>query len=153
MMRREQCEMYHQLAMCACRAVSCLGVVEERPSAVLDDSDPATYLALFQQITEMLEVTRVSLDSTVEEECHELLGSAGMLIYSNILRVHPNFNLADVLDDLVAPLNKKLSAKVREHVEALQKAYSRVDDPAAPEGSGGSSSDGPGDAAEGSTAA
>jgi hypothetical protein len=101
----------------------------------------------------MLEVMRVSLDSTMEEECCDLLGSAGMLIYSNILRVHPDFDLADVLDYLAAPLDKKHSAKVRQHMEGLQKAYSRVDDPAAPEGSGGGSSDSSGDAVEGSTAA
>jgi hypothetical protein len=153
MMKRERCEMYHKLAARACSAVSRLGVVEERPATILDDSDPSAYLALFQQITEMLEVTRVSLDNTVEEECRELLGSAGMLIYSNILRVHPDFDLADMLDDLAAPLDEKLSAKVRKYVEALQKAYSRVDEPAAPEGPGGGSSDNSGDAAEGSTAA
>jgi hypothetical protein len=69
--------MYRDLASCSCHTVSRLGVVDERPAAILDDSDPAAYLHLFQQITGMLEVMGVSLDSVVEKECRDLLGSAG----------------------------------------------------------------------------
>jgi hypothetical protein len=83
----------------------------------------------------------VSLDSTVEAECRALLGSAGTMIYSNILRLHPNFNHTDVLDDLAAPLYDALTAKVRKAVRALQKAFNKTDLPAAPEGPSGGASD------------
>jgi hypothetical protein len=122
--------------------------VEERPSTALDDTDPAAYLHLFRQITKMLETTGVSLDSIVERECRDLLGSAGSLIYSNILRIHPAFELDEVLEDLDAPLDTKLSAKVQEHVEALQEAYRQVDKPASGEASGYHSGDDSGEARE-----
>jgi hypothetical protein len=58
------------------------------------------------------------------------------VIYSNIMRLHPSFDLDEVLEDLSAPLSKELTAKVHEHVGILQEAYSRVDKPAGGNGSG-----------------
>jgi hypothetical protein len=39
----------------------------------------------------------MSLDNIVEEECRELLGLAGMRVFSNLLRVDPAFDLNTVL--------------------------------------------------------
>lgn len=47
-------------------------------------------------------------------------------MYSNVLRLHPGFELGDVLDDLAEPLSEELAAKVREAVADLQVAFSRA---------------------------
>jgi hypothetical protein len=108
MLKRERCLMYHDLATRTGHAVSRLGVAEYRPPSNLDDTDPTTFLHIFQQITELLESTEEGLESIVEKECDDLLGAAGSVIFSNLLRLNPAFNLGAVLETLDAPLNEAL---------------------------------------------
>lgn len=51
----------------------------------------------------MLEEMRTGLDRTAKVEFHSLLGLAGEDSCSNIMCLHPDFDLEDMLDDLPAP--------------------------------------------------
>jgi hypothetical protein len=75
-------------------------------------------------------------------------GGHGVAGVSNILCINQAFDLGELLEDLDAPLDVNLSAKVQEHVEALQEAYRWVDKPASGAGSGDHPGDGSGEALE-----
>jgi hypothetical protein len=68
-----------------------------------------------------------------------------LLIFSNLLRLDPNFDFSAVLEPLDASVPAELGAKVAEHMEALHECFRRADEEGSGEGLGDHPDDSPDD--------
>jgi hypothetical protein len=59
--------------------------------------DNGSIMLFFSQLAEELDDASAKVLELIDAECRELLGLAGMRIFSNIQRLRPNLNLEEVL--------------------------------------------------------
>jgi hypothetical protein len=125
--RIEELVLFHDLASRAFPAIHRLDAEDFCLPANMEDSNPASYLHLFTEITEQIHVAAVSMDGVVEEECRDLLRQAGMRVFVNLLRRDSAFDFGQVLEPLETPLDSKLIVGVQDSVGALLDLYMRRD--------------------------
>jgi hypothetical protein len=59
--------------------------------------DDGSIMLFFSQLAEQLDGALAKVLELIDAECRELLGLAGMRIFTNLQRLRPNLNLEEVL--------------------------------------------------------
>ncbi|KAE8781694.1 hypothetical protein D1007_45028 [Hordeum vulgare] len=88
------------------------------------DSSPlvpndAGYLGFFFRVVEFLEAGAEKAHALVEEKSRDLLGQAASDIFSHLLHLDPDFDIAAVLDLVTEKICAALAEWVEVHVEDL----------------------------------
>jgi hypothetical protein len=65
--------------------------------------DDGSIILFFSQLAEQLDDASAKVLELVDAECRELLGLAGMQIFSNLQRLRPDLDLEEVLQRRVPP--------------------------------------------------
>jgi hypothetical protein len=87
--------MFRGLFACLMEATRCLGIDGlHLPSAPKDDG---SILDFFGQLSDKLVEAATKVTELIDAECRELLGLAGMRIFSNIQHLRPDLDLEEVL--------------------------------------------------------
>ena len=76
-------------------------------------------------IVDVMDAAVEKQDDIVEEECRDLLNITGTRIFTNLLLTDPQFDLATVLRRVEPSLPRKITAEVKEAIDALLKLFVR----------------------------
>jgi hypothetical protein len=82
-------------------AVYCLGIHGLNLPTVPEDD--GLIMLFFSQLAEQLDGASAKVLELIDAECRELLGLAGMWIFSNLQRLCPDLNLEEVLQRMAPP--------------------------------------------------
>jgi hypothetical protein len=94
-LRRQRVQMFRGFSARVLAAVHRLGIHGLTLPTVPEDN--GSILRFFSQLAEELDGASAKVLDLVDTECRELLGLAGMRIFSNIQRLRPDLNLEEVL--------------------------------------------------------
>jgi hypothetical protein len=101
MLCRQRVQMFHGFSARLMEAAHRLGIDGlNLPTIPKDDG---SILYFFSQLAKKLADTSAIVSELVDAECQELLGLAGMQIFSNIQRLCPDINLEEVLHRTAPP--------------------------------------------------
>jgi hypothetical protein len=94
-LRRQRVQMFRRFSARVMAAAHRLGIHGLNLPTVPEDD--GSILLFFSQLAEELDGASVKVLDLIDAECRELLGLAGMRIFSNIQRLRPDLNLEEVL--------------------------------------------------------
>jgi acetolactate synthase regulatory subunit len=94
-LRRQWVQMFCGFSACIMAAAHHLGIHGLTLPTVLKDD--GSILLFFSQLAKELDGASAKVLELIDAECRELLGLAGMRIFSNIQRLRPDLNLEEVL--------------------------------------------------------
>jgi hypothetical protein len=101
MLRRQRVQMFHGLSARIMEAINLLGIEGLTLPTIPEDN--GSILHFFSQLAEKMAEASAKVSELVDAECRELLGLAGMRIFSNIQRLSPDLDLEEVLQRRVPP--------------------------------------------------
>lgn len=90
-------------------------ITDEKTMEPLDDNN-ASYLDFFTRLMGKLEEGAKKADELVEEECRDLLTTAMMCLFSNLLQGDGDFDFNKVVSPVLPELHHELKKEVRDHV-------------------------------------
>jgi hypothetical protein len=95
LLRRQRVQMFNDIFVCVMEAARRLGT--EGLSLPPAPEDDGAILHFFGQLTDKLVEAVARFTELIDTECRELLGLAGMHIFSNLQHLHLDLDLVDVL--------------------------------------------------------
>jgi acetolactate synthase regulatory subunit len=101
-LRRQRVQMFRGFSACIMAAAHRLGI--HRLNLPTIPKDDGSIMLFFSQLAEELDGASVKVLELIDAMCQELLGLAGMRIFSNIQRLRPDLNLEEVLQRPSPPL-------------------------------------------------
>jgi hypothetical protein len=145
-LRRQCMQMFRGFSARVMEAVHRLGIHGLTLPTVPEDN--GSIIHFFSQLAEQLADASTKVLELVDAECRELLGLAGMRIFSNLQRLRPDLDLEEVLQRRARPspgtpdrAAQARAARLDIALQRLQAIYARLGTFAAA-GQEGSSSDG-----------
>jgi hypothetical protein len=146
MLRRQHVQMFREFSARIMEAAHCLGIHELNLPTVPEDD--GLIILFFSQLAEQLDDASAKVLELIDAECRELLGLAGMRVFSNLQRLRPDLDLEEVLQRREPPppgtpdrAAVDRAARLDIALQRLQAIYARPRTSAAA-GQEGSSSDG-----------
>jgi hypothetical protein len=100
-LQRQRVQMFHGFSARIMAAAHRLVIHGLNLPTVLEDD--GSIMLFFSQLAEQLDGTSVKVLELIDAECRELLGLAGMRIFSNLQRLCPDLNLEEVLQRPLPP--------------------------------------------------
>jgi hypothetical protein len=94
-LQRQRVQMFHRFSARVMAAAHHLGIHGLNLPTIPEDD--GSIMLFFSQLAEKLDSASAKVLELIDAECRELLGLAGMRIFSNIQRLHPDLNLEEVL--------------------------------------------------------
>jgi hypothetical protein len=101
MLHRQRVQMFRGFSARIMEAVNRLGI--EGLNLPTIPKDDGSILHFFSQLAEKLAEASAKVSELIDAECRELLGLAGMRIFSNIQRLSPDLDLEEVLQRRAPP--------------------------------------------------
>jgi hypothetical protein len=101
MLCRQRVQMFHGFSARIMAAAHHLGIHGLNLPTVPEDD--GSIMLFFSQLAEQLDGASAKVLELIDAECQELLGLAGMRIFSNLQRLRPNLNLEEVLQRMAPP--------------------------------------------------
>jgi hypothetical protein len=95
MLRRQRVQMFRGFSALLMEVAHCLGI--DRLNLPTIPEDDGSILHFFRQLAKKLADASAKVAELVDTKCRELLGLAGMRIFSNIQRLRPDLDLEEVL--------------------------------------------------------
>jgi hypothetical protein len=124
MLYRQRMQMFRGFSARIMEAVNRLGI--EGLTLPTIPEDDRSILHFFSQLAEKLAEASTKVSELVDAECRELLGLAGMRIFSNIQRLSPDLDLEEVLQRRVPPPPGTPDRAAQARVEHLDFALQRL---------------------------
>jgi hypothetical protein len=116
--------MFRRLSACLMEASHHLGINGLNLPTIPEDD--RSILHLFSQLADKLAQASAKVTELIDIECRELLGLAGMEIFSKIHRLRPNLDLEEVLQRRVPPPPSTPDRAVQDRAACLDSALQRL---------------------------
>jgi hypothetical protein len=100
-LRRQRVQMFRGFSAYIMDAAHRLGIHGLNLPTVPEDD--GSIILFFSQLAEQLDDASAKVLELIDAECRELLGLAGMLIFSNLQRLRPDLDLEEVLQSRAPP--------------------------------------------------
>jgi predicted nucleic acid-binding Zn-ribbon protein len=101
MLHRQRVQMFREFSARIMEAAHRLGIHGLNLPTVPEDD--GSIILFFSQLAEQLDDASAKVLELIDAECRELLGLAGMRIFSNLQRLRPDLDLEEVLQRRVPP--------------------------------------------------